>query len=258
MKATLDRKKERGMKKLVFLLVLIFLGIVLFHAKSTSLEKGFRIGVDPYFYSLNFHGQEKWISAYIEDLLLELSNKEGVDFERVDANWDTLLEDLGRNYDAVIASVRPYNFREEKYQFSPIFLATDPVLVLPIGASYSSLDKMKGLIVGVETGSSANLIVQKYPEIFMREYPSLAELLDALAVGQIDGAIATQVPAAAYLRDLYAGKLKMTEPLIEEDGLRFILLKGEKKGLFPILDKGIHYLKKKKLVELQRKWNLRT
>ncbi len=244
------------MKKFVFLIVLVFIGLIFFHVKHEEKENGFRIGVDPYFYSLNFHGQEKWISAYLGDLLLELAAKEGVEFERVNANWDTLLEDLGNHYDAVVGAVPPYNFLEEKYTFSPIFLSTDPVLILPINAPNDSLKKMKGLIVGIEKGSRDLLIVQKYPEVFVKEFNSLAELLEAVNLGQIDGALAGQVPVATYIKDLYAGRLKMTEPLSEEEGLRFILLKKEKKGLASLLEKGVKSLKKKKLLELQRKWSL--
>ncbi len=244
-------------KKIVLLVVLVFLGFAIFFVKHEEKARGFRIGMDPYFYSLPFQGQEKWISAYIGDLVMELAAKEGIDLEIVPANWDTLLEDLGKNYDAVVGSIRPYNFLEEKYFFSPIFLSTDPVLVVPSHASYRSLEKMKGLIVGIEKGSRHSLIVQRYPEIFVKEFSSLAELLSALDQGQIDGALAGQIPAATYLKDLYAGRMEMSEPLSEEEGLRFILLKPEKKELFSLLSNGIKSFKKSKLLQLERKWNLR-
>jgi ABC-type amino acid transport substrate-binding protein len=244
------------MKKFGFLLILIFIGLVFFYAKQEEKEKPIRIGVDPYFYSLNFKGQETWVFGFVGDLLLELGKRGGMDFERVNANWDSLLEDLGKNYEAVIGSVRPYNFLEEKYCFSPIFLPTDPVLILPVHSKVAALKEMKDLIVGVIKGSSDLLIVQKYPEIFIKEFDSLSELLNAIDRGQIDGGLGGQVAVATYLKDLYRGKLKMTEPFMEEEGLRFILLKKEKETLLPELTHLVNTLKKKKLLELQQKWNL--
>jgi polar amino acid transport system substrate-binding protein len=217
-----------------------------------------RIGIDPEWYPIDFGPQQAYVNGFTEDLLLEIAGYSGIEFERVDANWDTLLEGIwGKKYDAVITSLPPYIFNVAKYDFSHNFLDLGPVLIVPVNARHTELSQMKGELVGVITGDPASLLLQKYPDVILRNYPSIPDLLGALANGEIEGALLNRIPAVNYIADLFAGQLKIASPPMTDAGLHLVAAKGKHEPLIKAFDRSIdQFKKKKKLQTLLKKWNL--
>jgi polar amino acid transport system substrate-binding protein len=243
--------------------ITLFLFAILLHGCSCGCGNGgrngaLRIGVDASWYPVDFGSQESYVNGFVEDLLLEVARYSGIEFERVDANWDTLLEGIREEkYEAVLTSLPPYPFNLAKYDFSENFLDLGPVLVVPVDAPSSDLGEMKGELVGIIEGDPAALILSKHPEVILRNYRSIPELLNALANGDIEGALLNQVPAASYVSDLFAGKLKIASKPMTDFGLHLAVAKGEYSSLIRDFNQSVDHLKKKKTMrELLVKWNL--
>ncbi len=176
----------------------------------------------------------------------------------MNVNWDTLLQGLNEGkYDIVLTSIPPYNFNQAKYDFTENFLSLGPVLITPANANYTDLAHMNGELVGVITGDPAVLVVEKYPEVIIRNYTTLPEVLDAVANGEIEAAVLDRLPASNYVQDLYAGKLKIASTPMNEVGLHAVSLKGKSPRLIRLFNSSIEQMKKKKSLEaLQKKWFL--
>lgn len=217
-----------------------------------------RIGIDPNWYPLDFDAQQPFVNGFVEDLLREIANYSGMRIERIEANWDYLLDGVReKRYDAVLTSIPPYNFNLAKYDFSKNVLDLGPVLVLPAGAQTSSLDELSHELVGILAGGDAPLILQKHSDILMRSYPSIPAMLDALTDGDIKGALLDRLVASAYIRDLYAGALKISGSPLSPKGLHLAVLKGQQQRTLELFSKGLEHLqKKKKMQELLAKWDL--
>jgi len=225
---------------------------------SQNRRGGLRIGVDPTFSPLNFEELQPYVNGYVGDLLLEVASFSGMEFEKVTANWDSLLEGMNNGtYDVILSSMPPYNFNLAKYEFSESFLDLGPVLVVPSNANYSDLKALSGELVGVIVGDPAVLVIEKYPEVIIRGYNTTPELLNAVANGDIEAAVLDRLPALNFVRDLYAGRLKIgTEPLADV-GLHTVALKGEAGKFTRLFNHALEQMKKKKTLEsLQKKWNL--
>ncbi|HAB99552.1 MAG TPA: hypothetical protein DCE71_07015, partial [Parachlamydiales bacterium] len=109
-----------------------FFLVFLIGSCSAGKRPTFRIGVDPNWYPLNFEAFQPYVNGFTEDLLLEVSKYAGVDFIKMEANWDSLLDGLHeKEYDAVLTSLPAYQFNQMKYDFSKNFLDLGPVLVIP-------------------------------------------------------------------------------------------------------------------------------
>lgn len=218
----------------------------------------FRIGVDPTYAPLNFEEQQPYVNGYVEELLLDVAKFSGMSFEKVNANWNNLLEGLDQGqYDAVLSSMPAYNFNLAKYEFSENFLALGPVVVVPSNANYSDLKDLSGELVGVITGDPSVLVVEQYPEVIIRGYNSIPELLDAVANGEIEAAVIDRLPALNYVRDLYAGRLKIATAPLTPVGLRLVTPKGKATKFMRLFNQALEQMKKKKELEaLQKKWNL--
>jgi ABC-type amino acid transport substrate-binding protein len=237
-----------------FLLLLILLQ----SCSSPVSKKAIRIGVDPNWYPIDFGSQQSYVNGYVEDLLIEMADYNGVGFVRIPANWDTLLDDLNhRKYDAIITSLPAYDYNQAKYDFSKNILDLGPVLIVPSGSQYSELEKIKGEAVGIITGDPAVLILQKYPDIIVRNFLSVPDLLNAVVSGQIEAALLNRIPAVNYINDLYSQKLKIVSPPMTNAGLHVITLKGKQEPFLHTFNKSVkHFYKKKKLEMLMKKWGL--
>ena len=244
------------MRFFIICLLSLFLGSC--SCSGSGGKERLRIGVDPSWSPLNFDELQPYVNGYAEDLLLEISQYSGLEFEKVQANWDSLLDGMQRGqYDAALTSLPPYSFNQAKYDFSIDFLALGPVLVATTNAKYTEPHQLSGELVGVLMGDPAVLLLEKYPEIIIRPFNSVPELLDAVVSGELEAAVLDRLPAMSYVRDLYADQLKIASEPLAKSGLHLIAPKGKLQPLIRAFDKSIErFSKKDKLSKLQKKWHL--
>ncbi len=217
----------------------------------------FRIGIDPTWSPLNFDTQQAYVNGYTEDLLLEIAEYNGVAFEKISANYDTLLEGLKKGqYDAILTSMPPFEFNTARYDFSQNFLETGLVLITSQDSKYAKVKDLSNHLVGIITGSPAVLVLEKNPSIIIRSYSSFPDALNAVMNGEIEAAVLDRLPASAYVRDLYNGKLKIVGKPLTKAGLHAIANKDS--GHFiDSFNKTIEKMKKKGVLDsLEKKWQL--
>lgn len=247
------------MSKIRFFFLCFFFSVLFYGCScSNSPNSRFRLGIDPTWSPLDFGAQQPYVNGFTEELLIDMAAYNGIEFERVEANWDSLLDGMqNKKYDAVLSSLPPYNFHVAQYDFSENFLNLGSVLIVPVGSSHVDLAQMQGELVGVLLGDSASLQMQKYPNVILRNYESIPDLLDSLVEGEIGGALLDRLSAVRYIRGLYEGKLMIARSLMDKEGLRLIALKGKQDALVKIFNKSLRVFKKKKKLEaLLKKWEL--
>src|ERR1043166_3717797 len=106
------------MYRFLILFILLFTGC----SCGGSSRGVLRVGVDPNWYPIDFGSQTVYVNGYTEDLLIEIARYSGIEFEKIPASWDNLMEGLSENkYDAVLSSMHPYVFNTAKYDFSSNF-----------------------------------------------------------------------------------------------------------------------------------------
>jgi ABC-type amino acid transport substrate-binding protein len=188
---------------------------------------------------------------------LEIAVYSGLEFEKIPANWDSLLAGMKeKKFDAVITSLPPYSYNMAKYNFSQNFLDLGPVLVVPMGAKLTELSHMEGELVGVIAGDPSVLLLQKYGDIIVRNYPGIPDLLDAIVAGEIQAALLSQIPAVSYVKDLYQGQLKIASEPLTQEGLHLASPK-ENEQVVRLFNKSLDQMKKKKKIQmLLKKWQL--
>lgn len=238
--------------------VLLALALLSSCSCQSSKRSSIRIGVEPTFSPLNFEELQPYVNGYVEDLLLEIARYTGLHFEKITVSWDTLLEGVKEGkYDAILSSLPPYNFNLAKYDFSECFLDLGPILVIPINSQYSDLKSLSGELVGVITGDPSVLTIEKYPEVIIRAYDTIPNLLNAVVLGDLEAAVLDRLPALTHVQNLYSGQLKLANAPLTDMGLRAVAPKGEQERFLRLFNQALAELKRKKTVEsLQKKWNL--
>ncbi len=228
-----------------FLLVIaLFFGSC---SHNTPKEK-VRLGMDTTWYPLNFGEYNPYVNGFIDDLLQEIAKEKKIEFEKVP---------ITSNYDAALSSLPPYTFNQAKYDFSQNFLRIGPVLILPANVKTKKLRDMEGDTVGILSGNEITQVLQKYPDIVVKNYPTTTALLDAVVSQEIQGALLGRIEAVAFTTGVYHGKLKIASLPLNDAGLHFIAQKGKHEHLIHSIDQNITELKKKKFYkELLEKWKL--
>jgi ABC-type amino acid transport substrate-binding protein len=238
--------------------IIAFLFVALQGCSCGMGKKTYRIAVDPEWLPLDLQGQQQHVNGFVEELLIEVANYSGLRFDKIRANWDSLLGGLNADrYDAVLSSLPRYNFNVARYDFSKNFLDLGPVLVVGASSERASLGELSNELVGVLAQDQSALVLQTYPDVIMRNYASVPEALDALANGDIEGVLLDRLLAVNYVRDLFNGVLKIASPPLSDAGLRLLVSKGENQHLLQLFNRSLeHLIKKKKLQKMLQKWQL--
>ncbi len=212
--------------------------------------------MDQSWYPLLLDGKENNLTAFSTELLQEIGKKEEIAFSKAAVGWDVLMEGLKKGeYIAILFSMPPYNFNQQTFDFSDLYLKTGPVLVVPTSFNYTSLDDMAGKEIAVMPDSTGTLILEKYPGILIRNYDSIAKALNDVNAGKIDGALIDVLMASSYCQDLYQGKLRIVTKPLNDFGLRLITLHNRAPELIKAFNNGLEKLKSSKEYDkLMKKW----
>jgi polar amino acid transport system substrate-binding protein len=242
------------MKKIFPFLILLL--ILTCCSKSGNVGRG--VGVDPYWFPLDFGIRDNNVTAFSTELLTEIGKKEKIPFVKVSVNSSDLMEGLQKGkYEAILSSMRPYIFNRDLFDFSDIYLALGPVLVVPSRSTIHSLQELDGKEIAVLEGSSYDQILEKSQGVIIRYYDSIPKALNDILLGTVDGAIIDILSAAAYCRDLYEGELKIATAPLNDEGLRLVVKHQTAADMIKGFNAGLAHMKKDgSYAKLLDKWGL--
>jgi polar amino acid transport system substrate-binding protein len=247
------------MLRFVFLTLMAF-QFILSGCSTSENSSERRFAIDPMWNSLSLKGRESNLTGFATDLLQEIGRVEKINFVKVSVSWDQLIPGLmNKDVEAILISMSPYNFNQNQFDFSDLFLNTGPVLVVPSSSRVSALNQLDGKEIAAISGTSGALILEKYPGILIRNYDSIPQALNAIVKGDIDGALVDILTATAYLQDIYHGSLKIATPTLNDSGLRMVSLHNAAPDLIEGFNEGLEKLKSNGTYDkLLKKWSLTT
>lgn len=227
-------------------------------AGCSTPKKEYSIAIDPSWEPLNLEGKEKRVTAFSTELLQQIGILENIAFTKVTVSWNVLLPGLEKKeYDGILSSMPSYSFHESTYDFSDLYLQTGPVLIVPIQSEAKTLADLKGKEVAVQPQTQETALLEKYPGILIRNYPSIPTALNALIAGDVDAALVDVLLARTYVQDLYQKELKMVGEPMDNQGLKLVTLHGGHPELIAAFNAGLKKLQKKEEVSaLEKKWGL--
>ena len=252
------RAFQKKIKNKIVIVSLLLLSLFFSGCGCSSIknEKKYYIGIDPSFYPLGLGLLGKQTYGFSQELLLEMAEEMNIRFFVIQANWDNLFSGLEADkYKAVFSSKYPYVFSKDKYNFSNVFLETGPSLVVRKGADNKLLDMLDGKLVGYIKEEDSIFILEKHPNILVKDYDSMAVLLEDVSNGHLEAAIVNSIQGSNFVNNLYGNSLVINPPLTDE-GIRLISLNKDEE-IIKMFNKGLDRLEKKGIVtKLKRKWGL--
>lgn len=173
----------------------------------------------------NLYGREKNIQGFTNDLFSTIAVKEHLQFELFNVPSDHLIDGLKlEQYDAIISTLTPNNESEETFAFSNPFYLLGPVLIVKEDSTMTSIQEMKGKVIGIKANSPIIFNLGSFPSILIRSYDNENIGLQDLTNNRIDGFLLDVIPALTYTKGFYAGQLKVISSPFTNLGMRIVTL----------------------------------
>ncbi|MFD2670358.1 transporter substrate-binding domain-containing protein [Marinicrinis sediminis] len=156
-------------------------------APSITLKMGTSADYPPY-EDIDLATDE--IVGFDVDIAHYIGEQLGFEVEIVNSDFKGLIGSLqsGR-VDFVMAGMTPTPEREENADFSDMYFEAKNTIVSKAETGYSSLEELKGKVVGVQLGSTQDEAVSKVEGIEITRLNKIPEILQQVKVGRLDAAI---------------------------------------------------------------------
>ena len=173
------------------------------------------LGLDASFPPMGFTDSANEIVGFDIDVAQEVCNRLGIELVKQPINWDTKEEDLNLGkIDCIWNGMSINPARAEAMNLSEPYMKNEMIFVVPGSSDIKSMDDLKGKTVGVQTGSSAQEILEAadlFSEITETPLEDNITLLNQMELGFSD---------AVFLDSVVANYL------ITENNKDFVILPG--------------------------------
>ena len=201
------------MKKIIYAAILAAAVLAMTGCKKSQKKEGadavsalktrgvFVLGLDDSFPPLGFRSDDNEIVGYDIDLAKEVAKRLGVDFRAQPIDWDAKEMELETGkIDCIWNGFTITEERKNALSFTEAYLNNDQILVVRADSGINSLADMKGKIVGIQSGSSAQEAVDDNPKFAASisktiMYKDNITALNDLDIGGVDGVVMDSVVA---------------------------------------------------------------
>ncbi|MBQ8123679.1 MAG: amino acid ABC transporter substrate-binding protein [Ruminococcus sp.] len=176
--------------------------------EDTSLQKVLDskqliLGLDASFPPMGFTDENNEIVGFDIDVAQEVCNRMGVELVKRPINWDTKEQDLNvGTIDCIWNGMSINASRQEAMNLSDAYMKNEMIFVVPAGSSVKSMDDLSGKTIGVQSGSSAQEILEgwdKYSEITATPLEDNVEALRQMELGFSDAVFLDSVVANYFI-----------------------------------------------------------
>ncbi len=182
----------------------------------------FVLGLDDSFPPLGFRSDDNEIVGYDIDLAKEVAKRLGVEFRAQPIDWDAKEMELETGkIDCVWNGFTITEERKKALSFTEAYLNNEQVLVVRSDSGIKSLADMKGKVVGIQSGSSAQEAVDDNPSFASSiaktvMYKDNITLLNDLDIGGVDGVVMDSIVADYSITQTRKAFTVIEEPLANE------------------------------------------
>jgi polar amino acid transport system substrate-binding protein len=126
------------------------------------------------------------------DLMDEIGERLGVEVEYVDANFDTIFQQLAAgDFDAIISAITITGERAETINFTEPYFEATQALVVPTDSDIAGVDDLADQDVGAQAGTTGlDYANENFTDSTVTEFPDYPAAFTALETGQVDAVLA--------------------------------------------------------------------
>ena len=247
------------MKKLSIVLIIVLSALMLFScAKKEEQNKVYVFATDATWPPLEYIDESGNLTGFEVELVPMIGEKVGVKMEAKNIPWDTIFAGLANGqYDGVASGVSVTEDRKKTMDFSTPILEAGQVIIVKKASTVSGIDDIKGLKVGVQIGTTGDLVLDDY-DVVRKQYDDIGLALQDMLNGNIDACVCDSLIASDFVlaNTNYKDKLKVAGSAFTQEDIAIAVKKGNKE-LLDLINKGLAELKADGSYDkLKAKWNL--
>lgn len=166
-------------------------------------KKQLVLGLDASFPPMGFTDESNEIIGFDIDVAQEVCDRMGIELVKQPINWDTKEQDLnvGR-IDCIWNGMSINASRQEAMNLSDAYMKNEMIFVVPGRSDIKSMDDLSGKTVGVQSGSTAQEILEgwdKYSDITASPLEDNVEALRQMELGFSDAVFLDSVVANYFI-----------------------------------------------------------
>ena len=163
------------------------------------------LGLDASFPPMGFTNESNEIVGFDIDVAQEVCDRIGVELVKQPINWDTKEEDLNLGkIDCIWNGMSINAARAEAMNLSDPYMKNEMIFVVNASSGLKSMDDLKGKTVGVQTGSTAQEILEAsdmYTDITVTPLEDNVTLLNQMELGFSDAVFLDSVVAYYFIAE---------------------------------------------------------
>ena len=247
------------MKKGLTVLIIVLSIFMLFScSKKEAAEKVYVFATDATWPPLEYIDESGNLTGFEVELVPMIGEKVGVKMVAKNIPWDTIFAGLANGqYDGVASGVSVTEDRKKTMDFSTPILEAGQVIIVKKASTVSGIDDIKGLKVGVQIGTTGDLVLDDY-DVVRKQYDDIGLALQDMLNGNIDACVCDSLIASDFVlaNPNYKDKLKVAGSAFTQEDIAIAVKKGNKE-LLDLINKGLAELKADGSYDkLKAKWNL--
>lgn len=242
------------MKRIVSLVLLLMMaGLVLTGCGTTAtkapVQKKIVIGLDDNFPPMGFRDEKNDIVGFDIDMAKEAAKRLGMEVEFKAIDWSSKEAELnGKRIDALWNGMNITEQRKQNILFSEPYMDGKQLVFLPKGSTLTSLDDLKGKIVGLQSASTADEIIEANQEMKasfkeVRKYGDCVAAFMDLQTGRVDAVITDEI-FGRYFISKKPDTFVVLDKVVGEAGILGIGFRKEDKELRDKVQKVLDEMKK--------------
>jgi polar amino acid transport system substrate-binding protein len=163
------------------------------------------LGLDASFPPMGFTDEKNEIVGFDIDVAQEVCNRLGIELVKQPINWDTKEEDLNLGkIDCIWNGMSINAARAEAMNLSEPYMKNEMIFVVPGNSTAKAIDDLKGMTVGVQTGSTAQEILEAsdlFKDITVTPLEDNVTLLNQMELGFSDAVFLDSVVAYYFIAE---------------------------------------------------------
>ncbi len=177
-------------------------------ANDDSLEKVMSakklvLGLDASFPPMGFTNESNEIVGFDIDMAQEVCDRLGIELVKQPINWDNKEEDLNLGkIDCIWNGMSINAARAEAMNLSDPYMQNEMIFVVPGNSDIKQIEDLSGKTVGVQTGSTAQEILEAwelYPNVTVTALEDNVTLLNQMELGFSDAVFLDSVVAHYFI-----------------------------------------------------------
>lgn len=201
------------------------------------------------------------VIGFSHDILKAAGEKEGIKFEFVNTPFEGIFANVGKgDSDVALASITITDERKQQVDFTdPYFEATQMIVTAEKGSDIKSFKDLKKRSVSVQTGTTADLILQDLQgkdSANIKRFETMPLAFKELEAGGVDATVGDNGVVQNFVANNPGKKYRLfVDPEFPKEQYGFALKKGRDDGLREKINKGLAAIKADgTYADIQAKW----